>query len=88
MPSVKSSILETIMNSSVLDTAILIHKLANTGHPLKLDFIPIPEVFGDYKEIPRRKRDLRKARKLLGYQPLVSLEDGLNKVVEAWKSKS
>jgi nucleoside-diphosphate-sugar epimerase len=40
---------------SILDIAILIHKLANTGNELKLEFKLTPEIFRDYKEIARWK---------------------------------
>jgi UDP-glucose 4-epimerase len=72
---------------NVLDTAILMHKLANTGTELKLLFKPIAEVFGDYKEIIRRKPDLSKAKNLIGYQPSISFEDGLKRVIATLKKK-
>jgi nucleoside-diphosphate-sugar epimerase len=71
---------------SVLDTAILIHQIADTGKKLKLKFVPMAEVFGDYKEISRRKPDLSKARNLLGYTPTASLEDGLRKTIVGYKA--
>jgi UDP-glucose 4-epimerase len=71
---------------SVLDTATLIHQIADTGKKLKLKFVPMDEVFGDYKEISRRKPDLSKAKNLLGYTPTVSLEDGLRKTIAAYKA--
>lgn len=71
---------------SVLDTAILIHQIADTGKKLKLKFVPMAEVFGDYKEISRRKPDLSKARNLLEFTPTVSLEDGLRKTIAGYKA--
>ena len=41
------------------------------------------EVFGQYKDIQRRRPDLSKARRLLGYEPKTSLEDLCRMMVEA-----
>ena len=71
---------------SILDTAILIHQIADTEKKLKLKFVPMAEVFGDYKEVSRRKPDLSKARSLLGYTQTVSLEDGLRKTIAGYKA--
>ena len=70
---------------SVIDTAYLIKKTVEevTGRcvELKLRFVPFREVFGKYRDIMRRVPDLSKARKLLGYEPKVKLQDGLRKTV-------
>jgi UDP-glucose 4-epimerase len=70
---------------SVLDTAVLIHQIADTGQELKLNFVPMSQVFGNYKDIQRRKPDLTKAAALLGYRPSISLEDGIKQMVAARK---
>jgi UDP-glucose 4-epimerase len=62
---------------SVIDTAKLIYKIANTGNSQKIKFIPISEVFGKYKDIMRRIPDLTKAKNILGYRPKVKLEDAI-----------
>ncbi|HEY0652537.1 MAG TPA: NAD-dependent epimerase/dehydratase family protein [Chryseosolibacter sp.] len=62
---------------SVLDTAKLIHQIADTGKSLKLKFVPMSEVFGKYKDIQRRIPDLTKAKTILGYQPKVKLRDAV-----------
>lgn len=67
---------------SVLDSAKLISKIANTGHELKIKFIPMSEVFGKYKDIQRRVPDLSKAKRLLGYEPQVKLQDAIKATVE------
>jgi len=67
---------------SVLETAELIHKLANTGKELKLKYIPFKEVFGEYKDIMRRVPDLTKSKKLLGYSPKVSLKHAIKKTID------
>ena len=62
---------------SVLDTAKLIHELADTGKPLKTKFVPFKDVFGDYKDLRRRVPDLTKAKQLLGYEPKVRVREAI-----------
>jgi UDP-glucose 4-epimerase len=62
---------------SVVETAKLIHQIANTQKELKLKFIPMNEVFGKYKDILRRIPDLTKAKKILGYEPKIKLADAI-----------
>jgi UDP-glucose 4-epimerase len=66
---------------SVIDTAKMIHRLANTGKPLKVKYVPMGEVFGQYKDIMRRQPDLTKAKNLLGYAPKVTLEEGIRRTI-------
>jgi UDP-glucose 4-epimerase len=66
---------------SVIDTAYLIHKIANTGNELKLKYIPMKEIFGKYKDIMRRVPDLSKAYGLLGYKPRVSMEEAIKRII-------
>lgn len=71
---------------SVLDTAKLIHKIANTGKDLKIKFVPMSEVFGKhYKDIMRRIPDLSKANRILGYRPQISLEEAIKITIEEVK---
>lgn len=67
---------------SVIDAARLIHKEAKTGKELKLKFITLKEVFGNYKDIMRRMPDLSKAEKLLGYKPRYSFEKAIRVTLE------
>lgn len=62
---------------SVIDTAKLIHQVANTGKPLRVKYVPMNEVFGQYKDIQRRIPDLAKAKQLLGYSPKIKLKDAV-----------
>lgn len=62
---------------SVIDCAHLIHHLCDTGRPLKLRYVPMQEIFGNYREVHRRVPDLSKAKTLLGYKPRTSFEEGL-----------
>jgi UDP-glucose 4-epimerase len=72
---------------SVLDTAKLIHQMANTGKKLKLKFVPMKEVFGNYKDIQRRIPDLTKANTILGYQPRVKLKDAIQSTLDQLRTK-
>ena len=73
---------------SVIDSAKLIHQLANTGKELKIKFIPMSAVFGEYKDIMRRIPDLTKAKTLLGYEPKVKMADAIKITIEEAKKKS
>jgi UDP-glucose 4-epimerase len=66
---------------SVLDAAVLIHRVAATGKELKLKYVKMEEIFGQYKDIMRRRPDLKKAEKLLGYQPKISMEEAVRRIV-------
>jgi UDP-glucose 4-epimerase len=71
---------------SVVDSAHLIHRLANTGHELKLKLVPFEEVFGQYRDIMRRVPDLDKARRLLGFEPQYPLERAIQLTLDAARS--
>lgn len=73
---------------SVLDTAKLIHSIANTGRPLKIKYVPMNEIFGKYKDIMRRIPDLRKAKRLLGYTPQVKFEDAIRATIAQVKNNA
>lgn len=70
---------------SVIDSARLIHKIADTGKPIKIKYVKMEEVFGEYKDIVRRVPDLNKAKKLLGYEPKISMEDAVKQMMEIRK---
>ncbi|PIQ89630.1 MAG: nucleoside-diphosphate sugar epimerase [Candidatus Omnitrophica bacterium CG11_big_fil_rev_8_21_14_0_20_42_13] len=70
---------------SVIDTAYLIHEIANTGKKLKLKLVPFKELFGNYRDIMRRIPDLTKARNILGYRPSVSLRQGIELTIKAMR---
>ena len=64
---------------TVLETAQIIKEL--TGSSSDLNFQQLP------KDDPtRRKPDISKAQQLLGWQPQVSLEEGLKKTIEYFKA--
>ena len=67
--------------TAVIETARLIKEISGrTKVPVK--FIPFKKVFGDYAEIMRRVPDLSKAKKILGYQPTISLREGIKRTIE------
>ena len=67
--------------TAVIETACLIKEISGrTKVPVK--FIPFKKVFGDYAEIMRRVPDLSKAKKMLGYQPTISLREGIKRTIE------
>jgi len=70
---------------SVLEAAKLIHQLANTGNELKIEYVPFSKIFGDYKDIQRRKPDLTKARNILGYEPKIKMKEAASFVIEEIK---
>jgi UDP-glucose 4-epimerase len=67
---------------SVLDCARLVHQIADTGWPLKLQYLPFSEIFGKYKDIMRRLPDLTKAKELLGYSPQIPVKDAIKLTIE------
>jgi len=67
---------------TVIDTAYLIHKTANTGKDIRIRYVKMEEIFGNYKDIMRRRPDLSKAKKLLGYEPRTNMEEAIKKVIE------
>lgn len=71
---------------SVIDTAKMIHKIANTGKELKIKFLPMSEIFGQYKDIQRRIPDLTKAKELLNFSPRFKLEDSIRETINEIKS--
>tara|TARA_B100000315_G_scaffold138447_1_gene127428 strand:- start:61 stop:1044 length:984 start_codon:yes stop_codon:yes gene_type:complete len=73
---------------SVLDSAKIIHKIISSGKKLDIEFIPYENVFGSYKDIQKRKPDLKKAKDILGFTPKVTFEDGVRKTLDVMKSNS
>ena len=71
---------------SVLDTAKIIHKIVASGKKLRIKNIEHNSIFGQYRDIQKRKPNLEKAKRLLEYTPKVSFESGLIKTINAIKS--
>ena len=51
----------------------------------KIKFIPEKKIFGNYKDIRRRKPDLSLAKKILGYKPKIKLKDAIRMVLNNMK---
>ena len=69
---------------NILELANTVLKLMNSE--LKPGFIPYKEFYGEYYEdIRRRVPDCSKARKILGWKPRISMEEGLKLTIEAAK---
>ena len=51
--------------------------------PLRAKFIELEAIGGNYQDVRHRVPDLSKAKRLLGFEPSVSLEEGLAKTL-AW----
>lgn len=67
---------------SIKDLAILIWKLANGEDATpKLKLLPY-ETFGKYEDVRRRLPDISKIQNTLGYEPQVSLEEGLKRTID------
>ncbi len=73
--------------TSIKNLALLIKRLSKTKQKLKVNYIPHNELFGQYEEIMRRVPDITKARKILGFEPKISLEEGLSMTIE-WQKKN
>jgi len=63
---------------SILEIANMIKKMTNSSS--KITFKPLPR-----DDPTRRKPDISKAKKLLGLEPTVSLEEGLRRTIEHFK---
>jgi len=64
---------------TMLEFAERIQRLTGTGSTIV--FEPLPE------DDPKRRRpDISKAKRVMGWQPVVSLEDGLSKTIAYFKS--
>lgn len=73
---------------SILKLARLIKKLSGTTPKLRLKFIPYSNFYGGkYEDVMKRTPDIGKAQKLLGFQPKISLKEGLKRMI-GWQRKA
>jgi len=69
--------------TSILELANLIIRLAGKEKHLKPIFIPYEGFYGPfYEDVKRRVPDITRARKILGYKPEISLEQGLLRTLQ------
>ncbi|MFB0560449.1 MAG: NAD-dependent epimerase/dehydratase family protein [Candidatus Lokiarchaeia archaeon] len=67
--------------------ADLILELTSTLNKIKPKHISYKEFYGDsYEDTLRRVADIGKARKILNYEPKITLKDGLKKTIDWYKS--
>lgn len=63
--------------------------LALTGSSSPVVNVPFAEVFGaHYEEASRRRPSIEKARRLLGFEPVVALEDGLKQTIRWFEQRT
>src|SRR5215470_14039062 len=68
---------------SILDLAKLIHRLSGSVQALDINMIPYDEIGGRrYEDVRRRVPNVEKAKRLLGFQAQVKLEEGLKRTIE------
>ena len=67
--------------TTILDLARLIKRLIGTKGELDYRLIPY-STFGNYEDVRRRVPDTSKAKRLLGFEAKVSLEEGLSRTIE------
>jgi UDP-glucose 4-epimerase len=70
---------------TILDLARLVWRLVREDEP-KIGLVPFAS-FGRYEDVERRVPDNRKAARLLGHVPAVTLEDGLPRTI-AWQREA
>jgi UDP-glucose 4-epimerase len=70
----------------ILDLAYQIWSLVgNSGKP-KIEFIAYSDLCQDYEDVRIRDMDLTKARYLLGYDPIIGIEEGLKRTIDWFRS--
>ena len=73
---------------SVLQTLKMILKEMNLNYKkINIKFIPQKKIYGNYKDLRRRRPSLKLAKKILGYKPKISLLKAIKMVVNEVKKK-
>jgi UDP-glucose 4-epimerase len=71
---------------SVINTLKLILKKLNLKMKnIKIKYIPEKKIYGNYKDLRRRKPSLKLAKQILGYKPKIKLEDAVQMVIDEIK---
>jgi UDP-glucose 4-epimerase len=68
---------------TILQLAKMVHRLCDVPWPLQLKMVPYDQIASRrYEDVRRRIPDTRKAKRALGFEAKISLEDGLRKTIE------
>jgi UDP-glucose 4-epimerase len=68
---------------SILELAEEVHRLCDVPWPLQLTMVPYDQIANrKYEDVIRRIPDIEKARRVLGFEARVTLEDGLRKTID------
>lgn len=70
---------------SIRELAELIHRLSGLDGPLKTRDVSYESFTANYEDVRRRVPDLTKMRRVLDYEPRVSLEEGLRRLWEWYR---
>ncbi|MEM3516108.1 MAG: SDR family NAD(P)-dependent oxidoreductase [Saccharolobus sp.] len=70
---------------SILDLAKLMHRFSGINGELKVKYVPYDSFSKNYEDVKRRVPCIEKMENILGYQPKVSLEEGLKKLIKWYK---
>jgi UDP-glucose 4-epimerase len=68
---------------AIVDLAQKVQEAVGIEGPLRAKIVPLESIGGNSQDVRHRVPDLSKARRLLGFEPQVSLEEGLQKTL-AW----
>jgi UDP-glucose 4-epimerase len=72
--------------TTILELAGLVQGTLGISQPLRARFVPYEALGGNYQDVRRRIPDTTKARKLLGWTPMVPLEKGLERTVQYFRN--
>lgn len=71
---------------TIKNLAKLIKRL--TGSKSRIKYVPYREVFGkDFADMARRRADITKVRRLIGYRPRVTLEQSIKKIINSFDKR-
>jgi UDP-glucose 4-epimerase len=73
---------------SIRDLARLMHELSGKGGEPDLVLVPYRAFSPGYEDVPRRVPDLSKAREVLGFEPSVTLREGLTELWAWYRSRA
>ena len=68
---------------AIVDLARKVQESMGIDGPLRAHIVSLESIGGNYQDVRHRVPDLSKAKRLLGFEPQVSLEEGLAKTL-AW----